>query len=69
MTNNDINFSKEPLSPDEYARIRKMLRDDDRRTYATKLILTIFGYVGGVGLFLLAFKDPIGGFFKGLGGK
>lgn len=63
---NDNDFPDSEFTPLERKLLRKWMRDMDRANYAKKIAFTTLASVGGVLLFILAFKDGIAGFFKGL---
>ena len=60
-------FPDDDFSASERRRLRKLMRDEDRRGYTVKVVLTALAYVGGAATFFLAFKDGIAAFFRGLG--
>lgn len=62
-------FSKEPLTPDENERLRRMLEADDRARWFWSTIRTWVIWMGGVSLALVAMKDTIAGIIRSLGGK
>jgi len=59
-------FPDDPLTPVELRKIRMQIRDWERASWAKKQVMIIGATVGGFALGLLAFKDGIVGFFKGL---
>lgn len=62
----DDNIPSSDFTEQERRRLRRLMIDQDRASYAWGLFVKIVGYTAGVAVFLLAFKDGISHFFKGI---